>query len=79
MNPFNFPFPDLQSYLYLLWSITFLLPILETKMFLLLSPRGIFICPHSHLLPSSQGPYPLVKQLLLKQTCPVHIVCKTLN
>lgn len=78
-NIFNFPFLHLKSYLYVLYNLILLLLILKAKMFLLLSPKEKFISLCYHLLPSSHGPFPLVKHLLLKQTSPVYIMCKTLN
>ena len=79
MRAFNFPSPHLQPYLYLLCRLTFLASILGTKMFLLLSPTGMLTPPCSHLLPSSHGPFPWAKQLLLKQTLPEQSVGKTSN
>lgn len=68
MSASNFPCPHLPPYLCLLCSLTFLSSVLGTKTSLPLSPKGMFILPRSHLLPSSHGPFPWVKQLLLKQT-----------
>lgn len=62
-------------YSQLLYSLSFLFPVLEAKMLLLLPPKGGFMSLCSCLLPSSNG----VQQFLVKQTFPVCIMYKTLN